>query len=134
MSEKFALVTGASTGIGHASAIALVKEGYHVFAGVRNEADGERLRREGAGKIEPVMLDVTNAAQIEHAVGHITGVVGPAGLDGLVNNAGGIRAEGGYRRAQHPSGQRRLGGRAGDRLFACSFATDSPGHGLNARR
>ena len=45
------LITGASTGIGAACAIALDKVGYRVFAGVRNQADGERLlgRENGDG-------------------------------------------------------------------------------------
>ena len=88
MSNGYVLVTGASTGIGYASATALAEKGYHVFAGVRKEADAERIRAEGGGKLEPVMLDVTDPAQIEAAAAYVSGVVGQAGLYGLVNNAG----------------------------------------------
>ena len=38
------LITGASTGIGEACALALDGRGYRVFAGVRSDADGRRLR------------------------------------------------------------------------------------------
>jgi len=88
MNNGYALVTGASTGIGHACASALADKGFHVFAGVRRETDGERIRKESAGKVEPIMLDVTNPEHIAAAKQHITEVAGEKGLRGLVNNAG----------------------------------------------
>ncbi len=88
MNKRYALVTGASTGIGYASAIALAEKGFHVFAGVRKDADVERIRAEGGGKLEPVMLDVTSADQVKSAAAYVRGTVGEAGLHGLVNNAG----------------------------------------------
>jgi NAD(P)-dependent dehydrogenase (short-subunit alcohol dehydrogenase family) len=88
MSTKYALVTGASTGIGHACACALAERGYRVFAGVRTEADAERIRAEGGGEIEPVTLDVTDPGQIAAAARHVSAACGDAGLHGLVNNAG----------------------------------------------
>jgi len=93
MGTQYVLITGASTGIGHASAVALAEKGYHVFAGVRRKEDGERLLQEldhvkSGGVLEPIRLDVTDAAQITQAVDHITSITGNAGLRGLVNNAG----------------------------------------------
>ena len=58
------VVTGSSTGIGRACAVALDREGFHVLAGVRKEADGESLKAAAAG-LEPVIVDVTDAATIE---------------------------------------------------------------------
>lgn len=83
----YVLVTGAAKGIGRACALRLAQGGHHVFAGVRQAAHGEELRRE-ADTITPLELEVTNPAQIEAAAGLIERQVGAAGLHGLVNNAG----------------------------------------------
>jgi NAD(P)-dependent dehydrogenase (short-subunit alcohol dehydrogenase family) len=82
------LVTGASTGIGRATALRLDLRGWRVFAGVRREADAESLREEGSERLAPLTLDVTDATQIAAAAERIGAEVGEAGLDGLVNNAG----------------------------------------------
>ncbi len=85
---RSALVTGASTGIGRATAVELAANGWRVFAGVRREEDADSLRAGTPGRIEPLLLDVTDQAQIAAAARLITEEVGAAGLDGLVNNAG----------------------------------------------
>ncbi len=82
------LITGASTGIGRATALRLDSNGWRVFAGVRREADAEALREAGSDRLEPVILDVTDAGQIAAAADRVGEAVGAAGLDGLVNNAG----------------------------------------------
>jgi NAD(P)-dependent dehydrogenase (short-subunit alcohol dehydrogenase family) len=80
-----ALITGASTGIGQATSLRLARAGWTVLAGVRKSEDGERLAgEEPGGRIQPVQLDVTDAAQIAAAAAR----VGEGGLDALVNNAG----------------------------------------------
>jgi NAD(P)-dependent dehydrogenase (short-subunit alcohol dehydrogenase family) len=80
------LVTGASTGIGRASALRLDAAGWRVFAGVRREEDAEALREAGSERIAPLFLDVTDAEQIAAAATLIGAE--PEGLHGLVNNAG----------------------------------------------
>ena len=86
------VVTGASTGIGRASVLALLDAGFRVFAGVRDEAAAARLRDAApAGSVErldTLTLDVTDAGQVAAAAGHVGRVVGEAGLWGLFNNAG----------------------------------------------
>lgn len=82
------LVTGSSTGIGEACALELDRRGCRVFAGVRREADAERLRRQASDRLNPLMLDVTDQDQIASAATTIRETVGDAGLWGLVNNAG----------------------------------------------
>jgi NAD(P)-dependent dehydrogenase (short-subunit alcohol dehydrogenase family) len=84
MSKGNILVTGASTGIGRACALRFAELGYRIFAGVRKLADGEALRANSSGNIEPVLLDVT---QTESIVGALA-VADDQPLAGLVNNAG----------------------------------------------
>jgi NAD(P)-dependent dehydrogenase (short-subunit alcohol dehydrogenase family) len=81
------LITGASTGIGAASALELARRGLHVFAGVRNACDGTRLSAQ-SNRITPVLIDVTDGGQITAAVESLGRALGDAGLSGLVNNAG----------------------------------------------
>ena len=78
------VVTGASTGIGQASALRLAELGFHVYAGVRKPADGEALKRSGKGALTPVRLDVTDEDSIRESLGALNGKP----LAGLVNNAG----------------------------------------------
>jgi NAD(P)-dependent dehydrogenase (short-subunit alcohol dehydrogenase family) len=78
------LVTGASTGIGRASAFRFAELGYRIFAGVRKTSDAETLKAESSGKIEPVLLDVTRPESIAQALA----AAGDEPLAGLVNNAG----------------------------------------------
>jgi NAD(P)-dependent dehydrogenase (short-subunit alcohol dehydrogenase family) len=87
--HKHVLVTGASSGIGRATALRLAAAGRHVYAGVRNDADAADLAEAaGNGLVTPVTLDVTNPDQIGEAAAAIDGHVAGTGLDGLVNNAG----------------------------------------------
>jgi NAD(P)-dependent dehydrogenase (short-subunit alcohol dehydrogenase family) len=89
-----ALITGASTGIGQATALRLAKAGWTVLAGVRRKEDGERLAGEApAGRIEPVLLDVTDLEQIRLVAARVSELGGggessPGRLDALINNAG----------------------------------------------
>ena len=82
------LVTGTSSGIGRATALYLAARGCHVYAGVRKPADGTALAEAAAGELTPLMVDVTDPAQIAAATQAIEGHVGDTGLAGLVNNAG----------------------------------------------
>ncbi|MYU24149.1 SDR family NAD(P)-dependent oxidoreductase [Streptomyces sp. SID8352] len=90
------LVTGASSGLGRATALHLEQLGFRVFAGVRKEADGDALAAASVhGRVEAVRIDVTDAQSVRSAARHIAGRTGPDGapdtggaLWGLVNNAG----------------------------------------------
>ena len=80
------LITGASTGIGEATALQLHKAGFRVFAGVRKPEDGERLRAAGITVIQP--LDVTSADDVAAAVHTVEQSLAGVPLRGIVNNAG----------------------------------------------
>ncbi|MGD0517737.1 MAG: SDR family oxidoreductase [Thermoguttaceae bacterium] len=82
------LITGASTGIGKACTLELDRRRFRVFAGVRTEEAGERLRKNASALLTPVMIDVTDAASISAAASQIKDQTGDCGLAGLVNNAG----------------------------------------------
>ena len=81
MASGVVLVTGASTGIGEATAFHLRELGFDPVAGVRRDEDAERLEGQG---LQTVRLDVTDEAQIAAALE----AVGDGVLAGLVNNAG----------------------------------------------
>jgi NAD(P)-dependent dehydrogenase (short-subunit alcohol dehydrogenase family) len=81
------IVTGASTGIGRATALRLDASGWRVFAGVRDPADGESLRSSASERLTPITLDVTDPEQIAAAAARIE-QESENGLHGLVNNAG----------------------------------------------
>jgi NAD(P)-dependent dehydrogenase (short-subunit alcohol dehydrogenase family) len=82
-------VTGASTGIGRATALRLAAQGFHVFATVRRTTDGKQLViAAGGGRLDAVTMDVLDSGQIQQAVDTVERHVGVRGLDALVNNAG----------------------------------------------
>jgi NAD(P)-dependent dehydrogenase (short-subunit alcohol dehydrogenase family) len=82
------VVTGASTGIGRATALLLDRKGYRVFAGHRKEAHADELRRQSSDRLTPVTIDVTIDEHVVAAKEQIAEAVGDEGLVGLVNNAG----------------------------------------------
>jgi NAD(P)-dependent dehydrogenase (short-subunit alcohol dehydrogenase family) len=86
---KITLITGATSGMGKATALLLANKGYDVYAGARNPADGEALVAEAKGcgiSLKAVHLDVTDDGSVRAAVSRVARESG--GLDNLVNNAG----------------------------------------------
>lgn len=86
MTQRAVLVTGASTGIGRATALLLDSSGFTVFAGVRKQADAESLAAESSGRLVPLTIDVTKPTDVRAAAHAIEKSGIP--LVGLVNNAG----------------------------------------------
>jgi len=85
------LITGCSTGLGAALAAAVLERGDNVVVTARDSATLEHLASLYPATALAVALDVTDARQIEAAVGQGTDRFG--GIDVLVNNAGyGYRA------------------------------------------
>jgi NAD(P)-dependent dehydrogenase (short-subunit alcohol dehydrogenase family) len=83
--EELVLISGASTGMGAATARELARRGYHVLAGVRRQADADALR---APNVEPVILDITDAGQIEAVATRIAADPARRPLRAVINNAG----------------------------------------------
>jgi len=81
MATGTVLVTGASTGIGEATALHLKELGFDSVGAVRKDEDAERLRAAG---LRAVKLDVTDGGSIAAARAEL----GDGSLAGLVNNAG----------------------------------------------
>jgi NAD(P)-dependent dehydrogenase (short-subunit alcohol dehydrogenase family) len=86
--EGAVVVTGASTGIGRATALLLDQQGYKVFAGVRKTKDANSLKKDGSKQLTPITIDVTSERSIAAAKAKVQRAVGGKGLVGLVNNAG----------------------------------------------
>lgn len=86
---RHVIITGASSGIGRASAIAVAERGATVFALARNaEALDDLVTeiRESGGDAYAFTCDVTDSASVDHTVKDILGQFGH--VDYLVNNAG----------------------------------------------
>ena len=82
------VVTGASTGIGRATALHLDEQGFRVFAGVRKQADADSLSEASSERLTPITIDVAEQPSIDAAREEVEAAVGGSGLAGLVNNAG----------------------------------------------
>jgi NAD(P)-dependent dehydrogenase (short-subunit alcohol dehydrogenase family) len=82
------VITGASTGIGWATAKLLLERGFRVFGSVRKPADAERLKREFGANFTPLVFDVTDEAAVLSAAREVRAALGGETLAGLVNNAG----------------------------------------------
>jgi NAD(P)-dependent dehydrogenase (short-subunit alcohol dehydrogenase family) len=82
------VITGASSGIGRACAMRMDAIGWRVFAGVRTADDAASLRTDASDRLEPLLLDVTDAGSVQRARTEVEKELGGAGLSGLVNNAG----------------------------------------------
>ena len=85
---KNVLITGASSGIGRACALRMDRAGWQVFATVRKESDARQLQNDASEKLRTILLDVTDADQVEETARAVGEMVGSNGLHGLVNNAG----------------------------------------------
>lgn len=94
LKEKITVVTGASRGIGRASALALSREGCIVVGLARTKKDLDSLCAEieaAGGQATGIVTDVTNSKQVAEAVAAT--IKSHGRIDVLVNNAG----MGGYR-------------------------------------
>ncbi|MEA2864782.1 MAG: hypothetical protein QOC84_2738 [Bradyrhizobium sp.] len=85
---KSVVITGASTGIGWATAKLLLDRGFRVFGSVRKQSDADRLKAEFGANFIPLVFDVTDEAAVLAAAREVRAALGGETLAGLVNNAG----------------------------------------------
>ena len=83
--QELVVVTGASTGIGAATARELARRGFHVLAGVRRDVDAEALRTDG---IEPHILDITVESDVVAIADRVVRDPLRRPVRALINNAG----------------------------------------------
>ena len=88
MNTKIALITGATSGIGKASAITLAKMGYDIIATGRRKDRLEELERELPAGIRflPLVFDVRDREKVGEILGNLP--ADWANVDVLINNAG----------------------------------------------
>jgi len=86
--DRAVVITGASTGIGRAAVASAVREGSHVFASVRKQADANGLTAEFGDAVTPLLFDVADEAAVRAGAAQVAQVLGNRKLFGLVNNAG----------------------------------------------
>jgi len=85
---KSVVITGASTGIGWATAKLLLDRGFRVFGSVRKQVDADRLKSEFGANFTPLLFDVTDEAAVLAAAREVRSALNGETLAGLVNNAG----------------------------------------------
>lgn len=83
--NQLIVVTGASTGMGAATARLLARNGFHVLAGVRRDLDADALR---ADRIEPHILDITVESDVAAIAERVANDPLHRPLRALINNAG----------------------------------------------
>jgi NAD(P)-dependent dehydrogenase (short-subunit alcohol dehydrogenase family) len=83
--QEIVIITGASSGIGAATARELARRGFHVLAGVRRDQDADAIRGPG---IEPLIIDITNPDHIRALATRVHEDPQGRGVRALVNNAG----------------------------------------------
>lgn len=90
MTTRIAFVTGASRGIGAATALSLADAGHAVVVGYRSDEDGAAATvqaiRSSSGVAVAVQVDVSDPLSVDEAVGHIEDELGPPAI--IVANAG----------------------------------------------
>jgi NAD(P)-dependent dehydrogenase (short-subunit alcohol dehydrogenase family) len=115
MTSKTTIITGATSGIGKATALGLAKKDHAIYLLVRNTEKGELLRKEliaetGNNSIYIIECDLANLESVSNAADELRNRLSSVNV--LINNAGGIFAK------------RELSGDG----FEMTFATNHLGH------
>jgi short-subunit dehydrogenase len=87
MKKGSVIITGASTGIGYATALYLDQMGYKVYACVRKDSDKQNLQEAASNRLESIILDVCDLDSIHSVYEHIQDISSGEPFH-LINNAG----------------------------------------------
>ncbi len=87
-SKKAVLITGVSSGIGHAAARYLIDRGYFVFGSIRTDSEAARLERVFPDNFKALVFDITDKTAVTRASGVVREMLDGQNLSALVNNAG----------------------------------------------
>ncbi|MGU3652645.1 SDR family NAD(P)-dependent oxidoreductase [Mycolicibacterium sp. A43C] len=82
--NELVVITGASTGIGAATAQEMAQRGFHVLAGVRQERDADSIR---SVNVEPLILDITHSEHVQALAERVRDDPHHRPLRAVVNNA-----------------------------------------------
>ena len=82
------VITGVSTGIGHAAAAAFLKRGYTVFGTVRQPSEAQALARAWGASFRALLVDVTDVDSIQRGLAEVATTLHGESLRALINNAG----------------------------------------------
>ncbi|XP_074071871.1 dehydrogenase/reductase SDR family member 9 [Macrotis lagotis] len=88
INDKYIFITGCDTGFGNLAAKTFDKKGFHVLAACLTESGSRALKTATSGKLQTVLLDVTDPDNVKRTAQWVKDVVGEKGLWGLINNAG----------------------------------------------
>lgn len=85
---KYVLITGVSSGIGHATVRFLIEKGFYIFGSVRKENDKIKLESDFPRYFTCLKFDVAQKDQVLAAFDQVKSILNGNHLFGLVNNAG----------------------------------------------
>ncbi len=86
---QICLITGTSTGIGHATALHLARRGYRVYATMRNTAKGDQLGAAAAAENLDLVIETLDVADHQSMLDCVAQIMAVEGrIDILINNAG----------------------------------------------
>ncbi|KAM9036688.1 dehydrogenase/reductase SDR family member 9 [Sarcophilus harrisii] len=88
INDKYIFITGCDTGFGNLAAKTFDKKGFRVLAACLTESGSRTLKAATSGRLQTVLLDVTDPENVKRTAKWVKDEVGEKGLWGLINNAG----------------------------------------------